>query len=107
MAGGRHGRSDAPSHHILYFAPTDISALATLRQRKQKEPLPGWVAAPKLNYMSIARARLGLEGLLDGDSAGDGGTDHGVVAHADETHHLYVSRYRRRTSELCIRVHTS
>ena len=79
MAGGRHGRSDAPSHHILYFAPTDISALATLRQRKQKEPLPGWVVAPKLNYMSIARARLGLEGLLDGDSAGDGGTDHGLT----------------------------
>lgn len=83
MAGGRHGRSDAPFHHISYIAPTDILALATLQQRKQKEPLPRKVAAPKLNYMSIARARLGLEGLLDGDSAGDGGTDHGVVAHAD------------------------
>ena len=69
MAGGRHGRSGAPSHHISYFAPADISALDTLRQRKQKEPLPRKVAAPKLNYMSIARARLGLEGLLDGDSA--------------------------------------
>ena len=107
MAGGRHGRSDAPSHHILYFAPIDISALATLRQRKQKEPLPGWVAAPKLNYMSIARVRLGLEGLLDGDSAGDGGTDHGVVAHADETHHVDVRRHGGRTGELGVGVHTA
>ena len=91
MAGVRHGRSGVPSRHISYFAPTVISALVTLRQRKQKEPLPRKVAALKLNCMSIARARLGLEGLLDGDSASDGGTDHGVVAHADETHHLDVS----------------
>ena len=73
MAGGCHGHFDVPSRLISYFAPTGISALATLQQRKQKEPLPRKVAAPKLNYMSIARARLGLEGLLDGDSAGDGG----------------------------------
>ena len=100
MTGGRHGRSDIPSRYISYFATTDISALVTLRLRKQKEPLPGWIAAPKLNYMSIARARLGLEGLLDGDSAGDGGTDHGVVAHADETHHVNVRRHGGRTGEL-------
>ena len=65
------------------------------------------MAAPKLNYMSIARARLGLEGLLDGDSAGDGGTNHGVVAHADETHHVDVRRHGGRTGELGVGVHTA
>ncbi len=34
-------------------------------------------------------------------------TNHWVVTCTDKTHHFYVSRYRRRTSELCIRVHTS
>ena len=57
--------------------------------------------------MSIARTRLGLEGLLDGDSAGDGGTDHGVVTHADETHHVDVRRHGGRTGELGVGVHAA
>ena len=34
-------------------------------------------------------------------------TNHRVVTHSDQTHHLNVSRYGRRTCELCVRVHTS
>ena len=36
-----------------------------------------------------------------------GCANHGVVAHAEEAHHFYVSRYGRRASELCIAVHTA
>ena len=42
-----------------------------------------------------------------GDSYGYGCTNHGVVAHAEEAHHFYVSRYGRRASELSIAVHTA
>ena len=34
-------------------------------------------------------------------------TNHWVVTHSDQTHHLNVSRYGRGTCELCVRVHTS
>ncbi len=34
-------------------------------------------------------------------------SDHGVVAHADQTHHLNMCRYRRGTCKLSVRVHTS
>ena len=31
-----------------------------------------------------------LQAVLDCDGNGDGGADHGVVAHAEEAHHLHV-----------------
>ena len=92
---------------IMPYVPSELIYRLSNALWRQKEPLPGWIAAPKLNYMSIARARLGLEGLLDGDSAGDGGTDHGVVAHADETHHVDVRGHGGRTGELGVGVHTA
>ena len=48
-----------------------------------------------------------FHGLLDGNGDSDGSADHRVVAHAEEAHHLDVRRYRRRTCELSVRVHTS
>ncbi len=45
--------------------------------------------------------------LSSSNSAGDGSTDHGVVAHADQTHHLNVCRHRRRTCKLRIAVHAA
>ena len=38
---------------------------------------------------------------------GYGHTNHWVVAGTDKTHHINMGRYRRRTSELCIRMHTT
>ena len=46
-------------------------------------------------------------GLRSSNSAGDSHTDHRVVAGADQTHHLDVSRDGGRTSELSIAVHTA
>ena len=34
-------------------------------------------------------------------------TNHRVVTSADKTHHLYMSRYGRRSCELSVRMHTS
>ena len=41
------------------------------------------------------------------DSNGHGSADHRVVAHADEAHHLYVSRNGRAARELRVAVHTA
>ena len=45
--------------------------------------------------------------LRGGHGAGDGGADHGVVAHADQTHHLNVRGHGGGTGELSIAVHTA
>ena len=49
---------------------------------------------------------LVFECFLNGHGHGDGSADHGVVAHADQAHHLNVCRHRRRTCKLSITVHT-
>ena len=46
-------------------------------------------------------------GLGSSNSAGDGHTDHRVVAGTDQTHHLDVSRDGGGASELGITVHTA
>ena len=46
-------------------------------------------------------------GLRSSNSAGDGHTDHRVVAGADQTHHLDVSGHGGGASELGITVHTT
>ena len=48
-----------------------------------------------------------ISSLLYGNSNSNCRTNHRVVAHTDQTHHLNVSRNRRGTCELCVRVHTS
>lgn len=48
-----------------------------------------------------------LSRLLDGNSHSYGHTYHGVVACADQTHHLYVRRNRGGSCELCVGVHTA
>ena len=45
--------------------------------------------------------------FLNGNSYCNCHTNHRVVTSADETHHLYVSRYGRRSCELSVRMHTS
>ena len=45
--------------------------------------------------------------FLDGNSNCNSSAYHRVVTHTDQTHHFYVSRNGRGTSELCVRVHTS
>ena len=52
------------------------------------------------------RKDLGV-GLSCSNSAGNGSADHGVVAHADQTHHLNVCGHRRGACELSIAVHTA
>ena len=51
--------------------------------------------------------KLLLQGLLNSDSHGNGHTDHGVVASAQEAHHLDVGRDGGGTSELGVTVHTA
>ena len=48
-----------------------------------------------------------LEGFLDGDGAREGRADHGVVAHADEAHHLDVRGDGGASGELRVAVHAS
>ena len=45
--------------------------------------------------------------LLDSNSYSNGSTYHWVVTHTEEAHHLNVSRNRRRTCKLSVRVHTT
>ena len=45
--------------------------------------------------------------FLYGNSHGNSHSDHRIVACSDETHHLYVGRYRGGTRELSVRVHAS
>ena len=65
----------------------------SLLPRPDKKGRHPKVTALEARYVS-ALSGLGVEGGVHGDGAGDGGTDHGVVAHADETHHLDVCRNR-------------
>ena len=58
-------------------------------------------------FFSLRSELACLSSFLNGNSRGNGHTDHRVVAGADETHHLNVSRNGRRTCELCIGVHTA
>ena len=48
-----------------------------------------------------------LHCLLDSNSYCNSCTYHWVVTHTEEAHHLNVSRNRRRTCELSVRVHTT
>ena len=53
------------------------------------------------------RTTLLVQSSVHRNSAGHGGTNHGVVAHADEAHHVHVRRHRGRAGELGARVHTT
>ena len=55
----------------------------------------------------IARELLLVESQVDSYSDSYCCTYHWVVTNTQEAHHLYVSRNRRRTSELSVRVHTA
>ena len=48
-----------------------------------------------------------VDSHVNGNGNSNGSTYHWVVTHAEEAHHLNVSRHRRRTSELGIRVHAA
>ena len=48
-----------------------------------------------------------LLSVLNSNGHGDGRADHGVVAHADQAHHLNVRGHGGGTGELCVRVHTA
>ena len=50
---------------------------------------------------------LALQSLFHSHSHGNGSADHGVVAHAQEAHHFYVSGNGGGASELGVRVHTA
>ena len=45
--------------------------------------------------------------ILHSNGHGDGRANHGVVAHADQAHHLNVSRHGGGASELGVGVHTT
>ena len=45
--------------------------------------------------------------FFHGHGDGDGCTDHGVVAHSDQTHHFYVGGNGGRACELSVAVHTT
>ena len=51
--------------------------------------------------------RLLVQGSSNIYGASYGATYHGVVTDTEEAHHLYVGRYRRRTGELSVAVHTT
>ena len=48
-----------------------------------------------------------IESQINVDGASYGATYHGVVADAEEAHHLYVGRHAGGTGELRVRVHTA
>ena len=48
-----------------------------------------------------------VDSHVNGNGNSNGSTYHWIVTHAEEAHHLNVSRHRRRTSELGIRVHAA
>ena len=48
-----------------------------------------------------------LQALFHSNSHGNGHTDHGVVASAQEAHHFHVGRDGGRTGELSVAVHTA
>ena len=51
------------------------------------------------------RFPLLLEAFRDGDGHGDGGADHRVVAHAEESHHFHVRGHGGGAGELCVGMH--
>ena len=55
----------------------------------------------------IFDVRLFAEAVLNGNGNGDGRADHGVVAHAEEAHHLDVCRDGGGACELSVGVHTA
>src|SRR5699024_5489530 len=48
-----------------------------------------------------------LGSFLNGNGNSDCHTNHGVVSCSDQTHHLHMSRYGRRTCKLSVRMHTA
>ena len=48
-----------------------------------------------------------LLSVLNSNGHGDGSANHGVVAHADQAHHLNVRRHGRGTGELSVAMHTA
>ena len=64
-----------------------------MRQAKTRPRKPG---AGLLYQWIIARKDLALQSLFHSHSHGNGSTDHGVVAHAQEAHHFHVKSALRR-----------
>src|SRR5699024_3146418 len=48
-----------------------------------------------------------FSGFFNRNCYSNSSTYHWVITHSDQTHHLYMGWYRRRSSELCITMHTS
>ena len=48
-----------------------------------------------------------LQRFLNSNSHGNGGADHGVVAHAQEAHHFHVGRHGGGTGKLSVGMHTA
>ena len=62
--------------------------------KTQKHPFPHgsgcFVFCGIVAFLSVFGKFFLLQALRDGDGDRDGGADHGVVAHAEEAHHLNV-----------------
>ena len=74
-----------------------------LRHKKNRRQMPAafWMQLITQSELSS------LCSLFDGNCGGNGHTDHRVVARADQTHHLNVSRNGGRTGKLSVRMHTA
>ena len=66
----------------------------------------GFTGSTASQVQQSGNALLALRNL-NGHGNGDGRADHGVVAHADQAHHLDVRRDGGRASELSVAVHTA
>lgn len=93
----------------LFTTAQSIFPFSLLGMKKVPQPLKITVLS-SLSAFSIYKVYLELASLgrfLDQDSHCNGCTNHRVVAHTDQAHHLNMRRYGRRTCELCIGMHTS
>ena len=98
----------------LRFLPLFTTAqskfpFSLLSMKKVPQPLEITVLS-SLPAFSIHKVYLELPSVcrfLDGNSNCNGSANHRVITHTDQTHHFNVSRYRGRTCELCVGMHTS
>ena len=82
---------------------TQDGVLWTASSRKVEKKKGRRVPKRGAGGLRVVRVRLTVllgHGLLDGDGDGDGGADHGVVAHAQEAHHLHVRGHGGGAGEL-------
>ena len=132
LGGARHeiDKSQSQFSHILTnFYQSLVSVYIQTRpestQQKRQKSEPFSSLLPKVSFPRTKKTPAGPKragggqnsavqrwcfrsiDLRSGNGASHGHADHGVVAGADQAHHLNVSRHAGRAGELSVAVHTA